>query len=138
MYPNLAIIRGMARNSTSTSPSPMRARSLHAALEEASKASSPRVSKTLSFMISDDDDDEDAEDDSYETAADAPVDRPGGTFRHRTRRMERLDVYVRQDPPYRRQSPQSPSNTLQRRSCSAEQTTPTSHRRHNLVRRYGS
>ncbi|KAG6597993.1 WEE protein kinase [Phytophthora cinnamomi] len=124
----------MARHSSSSSPSPspMRARSLHAALEEASKASSPCVSKTLSFMSSDDDEEEEEGAGSAEEAA---VDRPGGTFRHRTRRLERLDVYVRQDPPYRRQALQSPSNALQRRSCSAEQTTPTSHRRHNLVRR---
>ncbi|KAE8892780.1 hypothetical protein PF005_g3818 [Phytophthora fragariae] len=118
-----------------TSPSPMRARSLHAAMEEASNASPQHVSKTLSFMSSDDD--EERENDCNEAAGEAPVpvDRPGGTFRHRTRRMERLDVYVKQDPPYHRQMLQSPSNALQRRSCSAEQTTPTSHRRHNLVRR---
>ncbi|KAF1773230.1 Ribosomal protein L2 domain 2 [Phytophthora cactorum] len=124
-----------------TSPSTTRARSLHAAMEE---ASSPRVNKTLDFMSSDDDDENDKEvdrenrrkhnDSSDDTSpSDAKAAASGGTFRYRTRRMERLDVYGRQDPPYRRRELLSPNKIQQRRS-SSEQSTPT-HRRPGLARR---
>ncbi|KAG3121468.1 hypothetical protein PI125_g247 [Phytophthora idaei] len=124
-----------------TSPSTTRARSLHAAMEE---ASSPRVNKTLDFMSSDDDDENDKEvdrenrrkhnDSSDDTSpSDAKAAASGGTFRYRTRRMERLDVYGRQDPPYRRRELLSP-NKIQQRRPSSEQSTPT-HRRPGLARR---
>ncbi|KAG6974546.1 hypothetical protein JG687_00000297 [Phytophthora cactorum] len=124
-----------------TSPSTTRARSLHAAMEE---ASSPRVNKTLDFMSSDDDDENDKEvdrenrrkhnDSSDDTSpSDAKAAASGGTFRYRTRRMERLDMYGRQDPPYRRRELLSPNKIQQRRS-SSEQSTPT-HRRPGLARR---
>ncbi|KAF4033427.1 Ribosomal protein L26 [Phytophthora infestans] len=120
--------------------SPMRARSLHAAMEE---ASSPRVNKALDFMSSDDDD-ENAEEFEQEnrkcnnsTKDSSPHNTKaaavGGTFRYRTRRTERLGVYGRQDPPYRRQVLLSPNKIQQRRS-SSEQSTPT-HRRPGLARR---
>ncbi|EEY57890.1 ser/thr kinase [Phytophthora infestans T30-4] len=118
----------------------MRARSLHAAMEE---ASSPRVNKALDFMSSDDDD-ENAEEFEQEnrkcnnsTKDSSPHNTKaaavGGTFRYRTRRTERLGVYGRQDPPYRRQVLLSPNKIQQRRS-SSEQSTPT-HRRPGLAGR---
>ncbi|KAL3671519.1 hypothetical protein V7S43_003439 [Phytophthora oleae] len=121
------------------SPSPMRKRSLHAAMEE---ASSPRVDKTLSFMSSDDDDDllekrkrnDNDNDTSSQTTSDAKAKAIGGTFRYRTRRVGRMDMYGRQDPLYRRQTLLSPTKIQQRRS-SSEQSTPTSHRRPGLARR---
>ncbi|KAL4087458.1 hypothetical protein PRIC1_013350 [Phytophthora ramorum] len=122
----------MARDMTL--PSPARARSLHTALNE---ASSPRVHKTLSFMSSDDETDEQQEngglDSSNEERNSPNVSASGGTFRYRTRRMERLDVYGGMDPPYCRFVLRMPSKKECRRSSSAEQTTPTSHR--SLARR---
>eukprot|EP00644_Phytophthora_capsici_P014939 jgi/Phyca11/530479/estExt2_fgenesh1_pm.C_PHYCAscaffold_650051 len=118
----------------------MRKRSLHAAMEE---ASSPRVDKTLSFMSSDDDDENDDEqvenrtsndDTSSKNISDAKVKANEGSFRYRARRMERMDVYARQDPPYHRRTLLSPSRIQQRRS-SSEQSTPTSHRRLGLAKR---
>ncbi|KUF80427.1 60S ribosomal protein L26-1 [Phytophthora nicotianae] len=130
----------MVRNSAS--PSPMRARSLHAAMEE---ASSPRVNKTLSFISSDDDDESneevdqenrcklnDSNDDTSPSNTKAAA--AGGTFRYRTRRMERLGVYGRQDPPYRRRELISPNKIQQQRRSSSEQSTPT-HRRPGLATR---
>ncbi|KAG7393879.1 hypothetical protein PHYPSEUDO_000056 [Phytophthora pseudosyringae] len=113
------------------------------------EASSPRVDKTLSFMSSDDDDDDENDDEQLEnrkhndSSDDTSGGRspsgakaaPGGTFRYRTRRMGRLDVYGRQDPPYPRRVLLSPSKIQQQRRSSSEQSTPTSHRRPGLARR---
>jgi hypothetical protein len=100
-------------------------------MEEAS-ASSPRVNKALSFMSSDDDDQENDEQNtsSDEASSRGPKASAGGSFRFRTRREERLDVYHRQDPPYHRRVLPSPSTKTPQRRSSSEQSTPTSHRRH--------
>ncbi|KAG7400029.1 hypothetical protein PHYBOEH_007097 [Phytophthora boehmeriae] len=115
------------------SPStPARARSLHAALEE---ASSPRVNKALSFLSSDDDEEQENEAPGSNNGVISPrhnaaptTDAPfGGNFRHRTRRMERLGLYTRQDPPYSRQTLQSPVKTHRHRANSVDRT-PTAAR----------
>ncbi|OWZ24473.1 WEE protein kinase [Phytophthora megakarya] len=104
------------------------ARSLHAAMEE---ASSPRVDKALSFMSSEDEQDEGQENRQRNDSDDGGKAASGG----RTRRLERVEVYARQDPPYRRRVLQSPN---QQRRSSSEQSTPTSHRRLGLAGRRSS
>lgn len=135
----------MARDMAS--PPPLRARSLHAAME---KASSSSVKKMLRFSSSDDEDgsDKDRNDEKkewenccHDTSGQRPIciqaTASKSSFRNRTRRVERMDTHGRQEAPYRRKWCVSPTKLLQQRRSSSEQRTPTSHRRASeLARRY--
>ncbi|KAL7693139.1 putative protein kinase [Plasmopara halstedii] len=122
-----------------------RARSLHAAMEE---ASSSGVKKRLSFTISDDDGANDEKkirenfcqrndicnDISSQGMNSVKAIDTRGNHRYRTRRMERTDVYSRKDTLYRRHDLPSADKVKQHRRSSSEQSTPTSHRRAELAR----